>query len=93
MLLLTRFAAAHPVDIVLVTKSRQMFSAAQSVRARLAPLNTLTAASYGACLSPPLLAAADNLAELAISGQLVFFLGSVALYAWAMFFSPSAVGV
>ena len=85
LLLLLRFAADHPVDIVLVTKSDQAFSAAQSVRARLTPLNALTAASYSACLSPRLRLAADRLAQLATSGQLVLFLGSVRI---PLLFSP-----
>ena len=76
LLLLMTFVSTHPVDVVLVTKSRRMFSAAQSVRARLQPLSSLTAASHGASLGPRLLASAERLSELAVSGQLVFFLGS-----------------
>ena len=76
LLMLTRFAAAHPVDVCLVTKSAQMFSAAQSVRLRLAPLSSLTADSHGRALGPRLDDAAARLARLATSGQLVLFLGS-----------------
>lgn len=55
--LLTRlasFVAANPVDIVLVTKTRRMFSAAQSARRSLAPLRSLTRDSYGSALGPRL---------------------------------------
>ena len=76
LLMLTRFAADHPVDVCLVTKSARMLSAAQSVRLRLSPLSGLTATSHGRALGPRLLSAAERLAELAMSGQLVLFLGS-----------------
>lgn len=76
MLMLTRFATRHPVDVCLVTKSQRMFSAAQSIRLRLLPLSQQTAASHGALLGPRLLRSAARLAELATSGQLVLFLGS-----------------
>ena len=74
--MLMRFADRQPADIVLVTKSSRVFSAAQSVRARLPPLSSLTAASYARVLDPRLLTAASRLAGLATSGQLVLFLGS-----------------
>ena len=70
------FARARDVDVALVVKNDKMFSAAQSVRARLAPLGQLAAQSYGAALDVRLRAAADRLAGLARSGQLVLFLGS-----------------
>lgn len=76
LLVLTRFAAQHAVDVVLVTKSRRMFSAAQSVRLRLDPLAQLTAASHAAALCARLVDESDRLAALATSGQLVLFLGS-----------------
>jgi len=69
LLMLTRFVSENAVDVVLVTKTKRMFSAAQSVRRSLAP-------SQWASLEPRLLTAADRLADLARSGQLVLFLGS-----------------
>ena len=70
LLLILHAAADHPVDVCLVTKSARMLSAAQSVAAPVA-LSGLTATSHGRALGPRLLSAAERLAELAMSGQLV----------------------
>jgi len=72
MSLLSAFVATRPVDVVLVTKSRQMLSAAQAARtARTAPAWDLLFEA-----DPRLRAEALKLASLASRDRLVLFLGS-----------------
>jgi len=68
------FCASNPVDVVLVTRSPQMLSAAQAIRGSLAGSNP--GKGSWSDLSPYLLREAKRLARLSSTGQLALFLGS-----------------
>jgi SIR2-like protein len=63
-------AAAHDVDIALVTREEEAFAAAQAGRART------DEGSRWAALGPRRLGEADRIARLAASGNLVLFIGA-----------------
>ena len=69
--LLQDFVARHPVDVVLIAKSRQMLSAANAIRRRFE-----TPPSVRELLEPRLVREAWRLARLSEAGQLSLFLGS-----------------
>ena len=69
--LLQGFVARHPVDVVLIAKSRPMLSAANAIRRRFE-----TPPSVRELLEPRLVREAWRLARLSEAGQLSLFLGS-----------------
>ena len=92
--LLRAFVATRAVDVLLVTKSRQMLSAAQATRRRYDRLPDGALRPWAA-LPPSLEAAAHRLAALARGGRLALFLGSgvsraAALPGWTELLSECA---
>jgi hypothetical protein len=78
MSLLSRFVATRPVDVALVTRDRQMLSAAQAARSKRYGNGAYRGGAWEVLFNvePRLRAQASHLASLASTDQLVLFMGS-----------------